>query len=36
VLSADKSVASRKVFGGTAPKNVRAQAQRWLKRLPAV
>jgi argininosuccinate lyase len=36
VLSADKSVASRKVFGGTAPKNVRAQAKRWLKRLPAV
>jgi argininosuccinate lyase len=36
VLSADKSVASRTVFGGTAPKNVRAQAKRWLKRLPAV
>jgi argininosuccinate lyase len=36
VLSAEKSVASRKVFGGTAPKNVRAQAKRWLKRLPAV
>jgi argininosuccinate lyase len=33
VLSVDKSVASRKVFGGTAPKNVRAQAKRWLKRL---
>jgi argininosuccinate lyase len=33
VLSADKSVASRKVFGGTAPQNVRAQAKRWLKRL---
>jgi argininosuccinate lyase len=33
VLSADKSVASRKVFGGTAPRNVRAQAKRWLKRL---
>jgi hypothetical protein len=26
-------VTSRKVFGGTAPRNVRAQAQRWLKRL---
>jgi len=36
VLSPDKSVASRTVFGGTAPKNVRAQAKRWLKRLPAV
>jgi argininosuccinate lyase len=36
VLSADKSAASRTVFGGTAPKNVRAQAKRWLKRLPAV
>jgi argininosuccinate lyase len=34
VLSVDKSVASRTVFGGTAPKNVRAQAKRWLKRLP--
>jgi argininosuccinate lyase len=33
VLSVDKSVASRAVFGGTAPKNVRAQAKRWLKRL---
>jgi argininosuccinate lyase len=33
VLPVDKSVASRKVFGGTAPKNVRAQAKRWLKRL---
>src|SRR6202050_2228334 len=35
VLSADKSAASRAVFGGTAPKNVRTQAKRWLKRLPA-
>jgi argininosuccinate lyase len=26
-------VASRKSYGGTAPKNVRAQAKRWLKRL---
>jgi argininosuccinate lyase len=33
VLSVDKSVASRAVYGGTAPKNVRAQAKRWLKRL---
>jgi argininosuccinate lyase len=33
VLSVDKSVTSRAVFGGTAPKNVRAQAKRWLKRL---
>ena len=33
VLSVDKSVTSRAVYGGTAPKNVRAQAKRWLKRL---
>ncbi len=33
VLSIDQSVKSRAVFGGTAPKNVRAQAKRWLKRL---
>jgi argininosuccinate lyase len=33
VLSVDKSVSSRSVFGGTAPKNVRAQAKRWLRRL---
>jgi argininosuccinate lyase len=33
VLSIDKSVSSRAVYGGTAPKNVRAQAKRWLKRL---
>jgi argininosuccinate lyase len=33
VLAVDKSVASRMSYGGTAPKNVRAQAQRWLKRL---
>jgi argininosuccinate lyase len=33
VLAVEKSVASRVVYGGTAPKNVRAQAQRWLKRL---
>ncbi len=33
VLSVDKSVTSRAGFGGTAPKNVHAQAKRWLKRL---
>ena len=33
VLSVDKSVKSRESYGGTAPKNVRAQAKRWLKRL---
>ncbi|HTP93839.1 MAG TPA: argininosuccinate lyase [Xanthobacteraceae bacterium] len=33
VLSAANSVESRKTYGGTAPKNVRAQAQSWLKRL---
>jgi argininosuccinate lyase len=33
VLSVDQSVKSRGVFGGTAPKNVRAQAKRWLRRL---
>jgi argininosuccinate lyase len=33
VLSVERSVASRKVFGGTAPQNVRTQAKRWLKRL---
>jgi argininosuccinate lyase len=26
-------VESRAVYGGTAPRNVRAQAKRWLKRL---
>ncbi len=36
VLSVDKSVASRTVYGGTAPKNVRLQAKRWLKRLGAM
>jgi argininosuccinate lyase len=35
VLSVERSVASRKVYGGTAPQNVRAQAKRWLKRLKA-
>jgi argininosuccinate lyase len=33
VLSVDRSVASRTSFGGTAPKQVAAQAKRWLKRL---
>ncbi|MDR3421414.1 MAG: argininosuccinate lyase [Xanthobacteraceae bacterium] len=33
VLSVEASVKSRNVYGGTAPKNVRAQAKRWLKRL---
>jgi argininosuccinate lyase len=33
VLSVAKSVASRVSYGGTAPKNVRAQARRWLKKL---
>jgi argininosuccinate lyase len=33
VLSVERAVASRTSFGGTAPKNVRAQAKRWLKRL---
>jgi argininosuccinate lyase len=31
VLSVGKSVASRKIYGGTAPNQVRAQAKRWLK-----
>jgi argininosuccinate lyase len=33
VLSVDRSVKSRTSFGGTAPKNVRAQAKKWLRRL---
>ncbi len=33
VLSVSKSVASRVSYGGTAPKNVRTQAKRWLKQL---
>ena len=33
VLSVDNSVKSRISLGGTAPKNVRTQAKRWLKRL---
>jgi argininosuccinate lyase len=33
VLSIDNSVKSRNVFGGTAPAQVRAQAENWLERL---
>ncbi len=33
VLSVERSVKSRTSFGGTAPKNVRAQAKRWINRL---
>src|ERR1700726_658246 len=33
VLSVEASVKSRTSYGGTAPKNVLAQAKRWLKRL---
>ncbi|MGJ4940428.1 argininosuccinate lyase [Bradyrhizobium sp. HKCCYLS1011] len=33
VLSVESSVKSRTSFGGTAPKNVTAQAKSWLKRL---
>jgi argininosuccinate lyase len=33
VLSVDRSVKSRVSYGGTAPKNVRAQAKKWLKKL---
>jgi argininosuccinate lyase len=33
VLGVTRSVASRTSFGGTAPKNVRAAAKAWLKRL---
>ena len=33
VLSVEKSVTSRAVYGGTAPKNVQIQAKRWLNRL---
>jgi argininosuccinate lyase len=33
VLSVDRSVKSRSSFGGTAPKNVRAQARKWLRKL---
>jgi argininosuccinate lyase len=33
ILSADNSVKSRVSYGGTAPKNVRREANRWLKAL---
>jgi argininosuccinate lyase len=33
VLSVDRSVKSRVSYGGTAPRNVRSQAKKWLKRL---
>ena len=31
MLSADNSVKSRVSYGGTAPKNVRREANKWLK-----
>jgi argininosuccinate lyase len=33
MLSVEASVKSRTSYGGTAPKNVSAQAKAWLKRL---
>jgi argininosuccinate lyase len=33
VLSVDRSVKSRTSYGGTAPKNVRTQARKWLRKL---
>jgi argininosuccinate lyase len=33
VLSVERSIASRTSYGGTAPKNVRAQAKKWLTKL---
>ncbi len=33
VLAVDRSVQSRVSYGGTAPKNVRAQARKWLRKL---
>ena len=33
VLNVDASVASRTSYGGTAPENVRSQAQRWIDNL---
>ena len=36
VLSVDRSVKSRVSYGGTAPKNVKAQAKKWLKKLSKV
>jgi argininosuccinate lyase len=36
VLSVENSVASRRTVGGTAPANVRREAEKWLKRLGKV
>jgi argininosuccinate lyase len=36
VLSVENSVASRRSFGGTAPANVRREAEKWLKKLGTV
>jgi argininosuccinate lyase len=36
VLSVENSVASRRSFGGTAPVNVRREAEKWLKKLGPV
>jgi len=36
VLSVENSVASRRSFGGTAPANVRREAEKWLRKLGAV
>ena len=33
VLSVDRSVKSRTSYGGTAPRNVRTQAKKWLRKL---
>ena len=33
VLSVDRSVKSRTSYGGTAPKNVKLQAKKWLRKL---
>ena len=33
VLTVENSVASRTSYGGTAPRNVRREARRWLKML---
>jgi argininosuccinate lyase len=33
VLSVSRSVNSRTSYGGTAPKNVRSQAKKWLRKL---
>jgi argininosuccinate lyase len=35
VLTVESSVASRTSFGGTAPRNVKREARRWLKLLKA-